>query len=678
MLERYSLNGTWELHPVAEFSGLWLSETVPEEGWVKQELPAHWQENEAFAHYSGKMVYRRTFPFSPQADRIYRLEIGGVFYKYRAYLNNYAIGGREGYFYPASFNITPYLKAENQLILEVESPGRQTEGKTDPVLTGIFASDQVFPPDYNPGGLWQPIQILSSGPAYVESWNLRTDQLTGEGALITLSLEVYAAAASTISAVLKLDPENFTGLGFERVFQLELQPGLNTVQQQFELKGVQLWQTWDLGTPYLYRATLTLVSGDERWDQVETVSGFRVFTVNNLIPYLNGERLFLKGSNYLPPAFYLSKAGLETYENEIKLLKASHQNIVRCYKHIEKPEFYQAMDAAGILVWQDFPLNTSRPLTHLTGALQQLEEMYRFLGNHPSVALWTIANNSGYEEGPAPVKPAFGAQLKKLASRLGELDPSRPVFPLSGGQGMASAADTGFHFDFPAEIFRFNRYRTGGRRRLIRLVSWFGRKSFSPAEADGIKPAPVISEAIPAAWKQAKTAGELKAHSEGEQGETLRFYIDRLRFHKYNPTGGMLLYCFRDLQPGLSWSVVDWQGAPKASFNLVALCYRPVYVFALFPQESYRVRSILQCPICFSNDQHGTDLPVVPVKARLTDPRGQLVWKDQWTVRPTSDQESIVLKEVSVELMLAGTYTLALSWEDQGETIENIYQVRCQ
>ncbi|NLW57033.1 MAG: hypothetical protein GX050_10560 [Firmicutes bacterium] len=678
MLETFSLNGTWELHPVAEFSGLWMSEAVPEEGWVKQEIPAHWQENGAFTHYSGKMVYRRNFTFSPQADRIYRLEIGGVFYKYRAYLNNYALGGREGYFYPACFNITPYLKAENQLLLEVESPGRQPEGMADTFLTGVFASDQVFPPDYNPGGLWQPIRIISSGPAYVESWNLRTDQLTGEGALVTLSMEVYSTAATKISAALKLDPENFASLSFEREFQLDLQPGLNTVQQQFELKGVQLWQTWDLGTPYLYRATLALVNRTDKWDQVETVVGFRVFTVKNLIPYLNGERLFLKGSNYLPPALYLSKVGLETYENEIKLLKQSYQNIVRCYKHIQKPQFYQAMDAAGILVWQDFPLNTSRPLLYLTGAFQQLEEMYRFLGNHPSVVLWTIANKSGYEEVQEPVKPPFSAQVKKLAARLSELDPSRPVFPLSGGRGITVPADTGFHFDFPAEIFKFNRYRVGSRKRSLRFVSWFGRKSYSPAEQDESKPALVSPEEIPASWKRAKTVGELKALSEREQGETLRFYIDRLRFHKYNPTGGMLLHSFRDLQPGLSWSIVDWQGVPKTSFNLVALCYRPVYVFALLPQERYRVRTILQCPICFSNDQQGTNLPVVPVKARLTDPRGHLVWKDQWTVKPSSDQESIILKEVSVELMMAGVYTLTLTWEDQGETIENIYQVRCQ
>lgn len=663
---------------MAEFSGLWMSEAVPEEGWVRQELPAHWQENESFTHYSGKMVYRRNFTFSPQADRIYRLEVGGVFYKYRVYLNNYALGGREGYFYPAWFNITPYLKNENQLILEVESPSWKQTGTDETRLTGIFSGYHAFPKDYNPGGIWRPIQIVSSGSAYIESWNLRTDRLTSEGALVTLTMELYSAASAKISAALKLNPENFTGLGFDREFTLDLQPGVNTVQQQFELKGVQLWQTWDLGTPYLYRATLALVSQMKMLDRGEEVVGFRVFTLNNLIPSLNGERLFLKGSNYLPPALYLSKIGRETFETEIALLKQSHQNMVRCYKHIQKPQFYQAMDAAGVLVWQDFPLNTSRSLSHLTGAFQQLEEMYRFLGNHPAVVLWTIGNRNGYEEQQEPVESGFSAQLKKLAARLCELDPSRPVFALSGRQGFTAPADTSFHLEFPTEIFKFNRYRVGGRKRLIRLVSWFGRKSYSPVEQNESKPAPVHTEELPVSWKQAKTGAELKALSEREQGETLRFYIDRLRFHKYNPTGGMLLFCFRDLQPGISWSIVDRNGTPKSSFDMVALCYRPVYAFALFPQESYRVRAILQCPICFSHDQHGANLPVVPVKARLTDPRGHLVWKDQWTVTPVSDAESKILKEVSVELMLAGVYTLTLTWEDQGETIENVYQIKCK
>src|SRR5690606_19888676 len=71
LLAKMDLDGVWELHPVAEFSSLWWSEDVPNEGWVEQELPGQWQELEAFSRYAGKMVYRRNFRFTPEPDRIY-------------------------------------------------------------------------------------------------------------------------------------------------------------------------------------------------------------------------------------------------------------------------------------------------------------------------------------------------------------------------------------------------------------------------------------------------------------------------------------------------------------------------------------------------------------------------------------------------------------------------------
>ena len=102
----------------------------------------------------------------------------------------------------------------------------------------------------------------------------------------------------------------------------------------------------------------------------------------------------------------------------------------------------------------------------------------------------------------------------------------------------------------------------------------------------------------------------------------------------------MLFFCFRALTPGLFWSVVDGQGEPKDSFAALVLCYRPLYVFALLPQEKYGIGTLFQTPICFSNDRTQAAEGAVLVKARLTDPRGQLVWKEQWELKPKPDEET--------------------------------------
>ena len=67
------------------------------------------------------------------------------------------------------------------------------------------------------------------------------------------------------------------------------------------------------------------------------------------------------------------------------------------------------------------------------------------------------------------------------------------------------------------------------------------------------------------------------------------------------------------------------------------------------------------------------------VKARLCDPRGRLVWKDQWSVEIGADEKTRVLGSISVLLMEKGIYTLELVWDDEereGETVENIYHIK--
>jgi hypothetical protein len=144
----------------------------------------------------------------------------------------------------------------------------------------------------------------------------------------------------------------------------------------------------------------------------------------------------------------------------------------------------------------------------------------------------------------------------------------------------------------------------------------------------------------------------------------------------------MVFFCLRDLLPGPFWSVVDHEGKPKESFPVLSLCYRQVYVFALFAKAVYRERDLLSVPVCLGNDRHQQEearAQTLHVKARLSDPRGRLVWKDQWNVELQADEKTRILGNISVLLMEKGLYQLELVWDDEereGETVENIYQIK--
>src|SRR5689334_15407946 len=118
-LEPVVLSGPWQLVPVEAFA----DDYTHVADWHEQELPAHWQDIPALETHVGKVVYRKTFQWDPDAHphRIW-LRLRGVFYRYRLRLNGQAIGSGEGYFFPQEHEITAHLQRENELIIEVDSP----------------------------------------------------------------------------------------------------------------------------------------------------------------------------------------------------------------------------------------------------------------------------------------------------------------------------------------------------------------------------------------------------------------------------------------------------------------------------------------------------------------------------------------------------------------------------
>src|SRR4029077_7816319 len=86
-------------------------------GWKPIEVPRQLAASEG--HQA--VWYRTEFARPDHAGRVL-LRIGGAFLATHAWLNGKLLGSHYGYFAPFGFDLTPYLKPENLLVICCESP----------------------------------------------------------------------------------------------------------------------------------------------------------------------------------------------------------------------------------------------------------------------------------------------------------------------------------------------------------------------------------------------------------------------------------------------------------------------------------------------------------------------------------------------------------------------------
>ena len=106
------------------------------------------------------------------------------------------------------------------------------------------------------------------------------------------------------------------------------------------------------------------------------------------IASVNGERLFLKGSNHGPTRMALAEATPAELARDVELAGDAGLDLLRIHAHITRPELYDAADRAGLLLWQDFPLQWGYARGIRKQAVRQAEAAVDLLGHHPSIAVW--------------------------------------------------------------------------------------------------------------------------------------------------------------------------------------------------------------------------------------------------------------------------------------------------
>jgi beta-glucuronidase len=185
---------------------------------------------------------------------------------------------------------------------------------------------------------------------------------------------------------------------------------------------------WAPGSPTLYKATLTLADSRGRpLGGYLDYSGIRSIVVKNGRLELNGRPLDLRGVD-LQEQNVDSGAALSPAQT-MQLLAWVRQlgaTVIRVHYPVG-PVMEELADRDGILIWSEIPVwGVNDPYFGEPGwlaqARTQLSENVLDNQNHPSILLWSIANEP--EQPPSAAQAAYIAGAVALVHRL---DPTRPV-----------------------------------------------------------------------------------------------------------------------------------------------------------------------------------------------------------------------------------------------------------
>jgi beta-mannosidase len=700
-----------------DLSGRWracgadegLRRIYPEPGfddsaWAEIEVPGHWRSSPTFAAADGPLLYRTRFEAErPGAERRSWLVLDGLFYQGDVWLDGAYVGDTEGYFFPHSFEVTDAMRERNEHVLAVEvACSRQEDRSAKRNITGVFQHWDCGDPAWNPGGIWRPVHVEESGPVRISRFRVLCQDATPEQAVLSVTATLDAAEATTATL------RTTVGVTTEHLHDQPLAAGENQVSWQFTVERPALWWPHALGDQPLHDVTLAVTTSgaDQPSDSRSLRTGLRQVRMKKWITTVNGERLFLKGSNQGPNRMQLADATPAELERDVVLAKQAGLDLLRLLAHVSRPELYDAADRHGLLLWQDFPLQWAYARGIRKQATRQAREAVDLLGHHPSIAVWCGHNDPlslGTDPAAAMKKPLTSAVKFLVHQELPSWnktildagvkrafekhDSSRPVVPHSGvlphpGSG---GTDTHAYFGWYHGEMRDFATMCAGFPRLARFVSEFGAQAV-PTVADFMDPErwpdldwehlaqhhalqkPIFDKWVPPA--EFATFSQWQAATQRYQAELIRFHVETARRLKYRPTGGFCQFDFADGHPGVTWSVLDHQREAKLGYDALAAACAPLIVVADWPEPTYRPGDALALDVHVVSDLR-SDVPGITVTARLGWQDGEHRWR--WEGEAQADACVRVGTLQAVAPDAPGPLTLDLELSADGVKAANSY-----
>lgn len=537
-------------------------------------------------------------------------------------------------------------------------------------------------------GIWRPVVFTAWDNAIIRDVFVEQKEVTRKRADIVHHVTIEASRDAK-ARITVMDSASQRQLAAQTLI---LKRGINEIALPYTIRSPRLWWTNGLGEPYLYHLLLNIESSDNSESIALHASvkvGLRDIRLHRVAEAddsgeafyftLNGERLFMKGANYIPCDVFLPRVTDSIYRRTVCDAAAANMNMLRVWGGgvYEDDRFYELCDEHGLLVWQDFMFACSMypaDSVFLDNIRREAIDNVRRLRNHPCIALWCGNNeildawtNWGWKRQSRQhgnglperlwmeYEAIFKKTLPEVVATYAPQTPYQSSSPLARDDGRRDFTRGDYHY---WEVWHERKPISEYNRARARFFSEYGMQSFPelssvkrfcPDTADWhINSDVMMSHQRGGAHANELIAGYLSADystpddfaallytAQLMQGEAMKTAAEAHRRDK-GYCWGSLVWQLNDCWPVASWSTRDYYGRWKAAH------YKLRHAMA----------DILVSPIV----QADSSLHVYVVNDRLTPVRGKLVVQVWSTVAqsvaqsPTTDAQRLMRQVYSSEL----------------------------
>lgn len=459
-------------------------------------------------------------------------------------------------------------------------------------------------------GIWRPVKLRMWNDARIRQ--IQTFTLALERDVARMQTRVYVDVAKAG----KYRIESPYG-SVERY----LERGVHPLDLIYPIENPELWWCAGEGEAVLHRQWIRLYGEEIILDEKEDHFGIRQITLvhapdslgTSFWFSLNGRPVFMKGANYIPQDIFPSRVQPDQYKSLILAAKEAGMNMLRVWGGgiYEDDLFYEICDQEGILVWQDLMFaNSMYPpaKAFLENVRQELIDNILRLGAHPCLALWcgnneieVAWNNWGWQEKfgyDAHTRDAlwsfydtlFHQMIPEEIHQHIPLANYTPTSPLSNWGKAENFRHATMHY---WGVWHGREHFDQFEHNVGRFMVEYGFQSFPSLEslAEVLPPEALHLHSDMMAHRQKSYIGNGMIRTQmakyGEVPDDFAAFVQRSQEIQGKALAmatrahlgaapycmGSLLWQLNDCWPGPSWSLIDYYGRRKASYDSTKMVF---------------------------------------------------------------------------------------------------------